>query len=171
MLSKFRPTWMVESIFRVSPQFLLDNNINCVLTDLDNTLVPWNSKRGSEELRAWLHETKKYGIEVIVVSNNSHRRIKAAVQDYELPFVPRAMKPLTIGIRHALKQFNLNRKKTVMIGDQLLTDVLAANSCHVKSILVKPLVNNDAWNTKFNRWLEKIIWNKLIKKYPNLHWE
>ncbi|MFT8908135.1 MAG: HAD hydrolase family protein, partial [Lentilactobacillus diolivorans] len=116
MLSRFKPTWMIENIFSISPQFLLDNNINCVLTDLDNTLVPWNSKQGSAELRDWLLDIKKYGIKVIVVSNNSHRRIKEAVKDYELPFVPRAMKPLTIGIRHAIKEFHLTKKNTVMVG-------------------------------------------------------
>ncbi|EHM01446.1 HAD phosphatase, family IIIA [Lentilactobacillus parafarraginis F0439] len=171
MLSKFKPTWMIESIFSITPQFLLENHINCVLTDLDNTLIPWNSKKGSEELRSWLHETHKYGVKVIVVSNNSHRRIHKAVKDYQLPIVPRAMKPLTIGIRHAIKEFGLKKQNTVMVGDQLLTDVVAANSCQVRSILVKPLVNNDAWNTTINRMMEKVIWNKLIKKYPNLHWE
>ncbi|MFT8908937.1 MAG: YqeG family HAD IIIA-type phosphatase, partial [Lentilactobacillus diolivorans] len=40
-----------------------------------------------------------------------------------------------------------------------------------RSILVKPLVRNDAWNTTINRYFERIIWNKLIKKYPNLHWK
>ena len=171
MLSRFKPTWMIGDIYTISPQFLLDHNINCVLTDLDNTLVPWNSKKGSAALRTWLSENKKYGIQVIVVSNNSHRRIQRAVQNYELPFVPRAMKPLTIGIRHALKKFNLKKRNTVMIGDQLMTDVVAANSCGVRSILVKPLVRDDAWNTTINRYFEKIVWNKLSKKYPDLHWK
>ncbi|GHP12915.1 haloacid dehalogenase [Lentilactobacillus fungorum] len=171
MLSRFKPTWMIENIYSISPQFLLEHKINCVLTDLDNTLVPWNSKVGSDELRAWLASIKKYGIQVIVVSNNSHHRIQAAVKDYELPFVPRAMKPLSIGIRHAIKEFHLNKKNTVMVGDQLMTDVVSANSCGVRSILVKPLVRTDAWNTTINRYFEKIVWNKLIKKYPDLHWK
>ncbi|EHO50932.1 HAD phosphatase, family IIIA [Lentilactobacillus kisonensis DSM 19906 = JCM 15041] len=162
---------MIENIYSISPEFLLDNNINCVLTDLDNTLVPWNSKAGSDELRNWLASVKKYGIKVIVVSNNSHKRIQEAVRDYELPFVPRAMKPLSIGIRHAIKTFHLSKKNTVMIGDQLMTDVVSANSCGVRSILVKPLVRTDAWNTTINRGFEKIVWNMLIKKYPDLHWK
>ncbi len=81
------------------------------------------------------------------------------------------MKPLTIGIRHALKEFNLQKRNTVMIGDQLMTDVVAANSCGMRSILVKPLVRDDAWNTMINRYFEKIVWNKLSKKYPDLHWK
>ncbi len=58
-----------------------------------------------------------------------------------------------------------------MIGDQLMTDVVSANSCGVRSILVKPLVRTDAWNTTINRGFEKIVWNMLIKKYPDLHWK
>lgn len=45
-----------------------------------------------------------------------------------------------------------------------MTDVVAANSCGVRSILVKPLVRDDAWNTTINRYFEKIVWNKLSKK-------
>ena len=38
-----------------------------------------------------------------------------------------------------------------------MTDIKAAHDAHVRSILVKPLVNTDAWNTKINRYLEKGI--------------
>lgn len=44
-----------------------------------------------------------------------------------------------------------------------MTDIAAANNAGIRSILVKPLVKSDAWNTKPNRMLEKIIKNNLIK--------
>ncbi len=38
-----------------------------------------------------------------------------------------------------------------MVGDQLLTDVVASNVAGVRSILVQPLIETDAWNTRINR--------------------
>jgi len=44
-----------------------------------------------------------------------------------------------------------------MVGDQLITDIQAGNLAGVESVLVKPLVETDKWNTRINRFLEKII--------------
>ncbi|WP_172189883.1 YqeG family HAD IIIA-type phosphatase [Lentilactobacillus kribbianus] len=170
MLNQFKPTWMFTSIFDVTPTFLLEHGIDTVFTDLDNTLMPWDKHEGDDRLNTWLTEMNHFGIKVIVVSNNSHQRIAEAVDPLNLEFISRALKPTGIGIRRALKQFHLKRDKVVMIGDQLLTDVKAANGSHIKSILVKPLVNNDAWNTYLNRQLERVVWYQLKQKYPDLHW-
>ena len=48
-----------------------------------------------------------------------------------------------------------------VVGDQILTDVMGANRCHMFSILVKPLHEKDIWITKLKRPLE----NKIIQKY------
>jgi predicted HAD superfamily phosphohydrolase YqeG len=57
-----------------------------------------------------------------------------------------------------------------MVGDQLLTDMVAANLSGVRGVLVKPLIETDAWNTKLNRFLELFIKRSLKKKYPELVW-
>lgn len=59
-----------------------------------------------------------------------------------------------------------------MIGDQLLTDVVASNNAGVRSVLVKPVLPSDAWNTKLNRFIEKKnMEKKLFDKYNNLTWQ
>lgn len=45
----------------------------------------------------------------------------------------------------------------MMVGDQLITDIQAANLAGVESVLVQPLVKTDKWNTRINRFFEKII--------------
>ncbi len=80
-----------------------------------------------------------------------------------MPFVSRALKPLTRGINEALKRYDLEKSEAVLVGDQLMTDVMAANNAGIRSILVKPLVDSDAWNTKINRFFEKQIKQYLIK--------
>lgn len=51
----------------------------------------------------------------------------------------------------------LKKEQVMMVGDQLITDMQAGNLAGVKTVLVKPLVETDKWNTRINRFLEKII--------------
>ncbi|SEM40713.1 hypothetical protein SAMN05216431_102105 [Ligilactobacillus sp. WC1T17] len=168
MFATFQPTWQIESIYDLKASQLKKRNIKAVLTDLDNTLIAWNNPDGTPMLREWLQEMKKANILVIVVSNNNHARVKKALAKLDLPFISRALKPFSRGLRLALKRYNLTKADVVMVGDQLLTDVAAANHFKIRSILVKPIVESDAWNTKINRFFEGIIKNYLIK---NNHFE
>ena len=164
MLNQFKPTWMIESIYNLTPDELKANGIKAILTDLDNTLVAWNNPSGTRELHQWLQQMAANQIPVIVVSNNNHDRVEKAVQRFDLTFVARALKPLKTGLKKALKEYQLQPDEVVMVGDQMLTDVLAANRMKIRSILVKPLMQTDAWNTRINRLMERKIQAQLAKK-------
>lgn len=170
MIEVFKPTWMVKSIYMVSPEQLEKHHIHAVLTDLDNTLIAWNSPEGTQELRKWIKTVQGRGIQIIVVSNNNHDRIAKVVKNLNLSFVSRAMKPLTYGIKKTLRDYNLIKDEVVMVGDQYLTDVLAARNAGIRSILVQPIVQSDAWKTKINRFFEHFIINKLKRKFPEMRW-
>ena len=58
-----------------------------------------------------------------------------------------------------------------MVGDQLMTDIRAAKRAGIKSILVKPLVENDSIKTKINRYREKKVMNKIIEKYGPIEYK
>lgn len=171
MLDKFKPTWMVKTIYAVSPDQLKARGIRAVFSDLDNTLIAWNNPDGTPELREWMTSLKKAGIPLIVISNNSKNRVAKATKNLELPFVSRSLKPLSFGINRARTKLVLKKSEVVMVGDQLMTDMLAANEAGVRSILVRPLLNTDKWDTRINRFFERIVWQKLMKKYPELKWQ
>lgn len=171
MLAKFKPTWMVKSIYAVSPQQLKQHGIRAVFSDLDNTLIAWNNPDGTPKLHRWMAELNQAGIPLIVISNNSKKRVAKAVASLGLPFIARSMKPFSFGITHARKKLGLKNREVVMVGDQLMTDIIAANQAGVYSILVKPLISTDKWITVPNRLLGRGVWQLLKKKYPNLKWE
>lgn len=171
MLKKFKPTWMVKSIYDISPNQLKNHNIKNILTDLDNTLIAWNDKKSTDRLKLWLSQMSENEINVVVVSNNQKRRVEKALTGLDVSYVYRSMKPTSYGINKAIKDFSFNKDESVMIGDQLLTDILGANWAHVKSILVKPLVPSDAWVTKGNRIIEKKIISMLAKKDNTFDWK
>ena len=151
------PTWMVKAIYKIRPATLKRLGIQAVLTDLDNTLIAWDNPNGTEQLHDWLAEMQTAGITVMVVSNNSHERVAKALAGLDLPFTARALKPLTVGINRAVKQLQLPKEACIMVGDQLMTDVIAGNSAGVRTVLVEPLVSTDQWNTLPNRFVEGFI--------------
>ena len=101
MLDKYKPTWMVEAIYQITPEQLKMHGFRAVLTDLDNTLIAWNNPNGTKELIDWLKMMDDAGIPVVVVSNNKASRVAKALESFQLGFVARAMKPFAVGIKNA----------------------------------------------------------------------
>ena len=104
-------------------------------------------------------------------SEGEKKRVAKAVANLKLPFMSRSLKPLSFGITRARKKLGLAKNEVVMVGDQLMTDMLAAHQAGVRSILVKPIVQTDKWTTRMNRLIEKYVWRELRRHYPNLKWQ
>ncbi|MGZ7186038.1 HAD hydrolase-like protein, partial [Streptococcus pyogenes] len=68
-------------------------------------------------------------------------------------------------IDRALKRFNIKKNEVIMIGDQLMTDIRAAHRAGIRSVLVKPMIQSDSWETQFNRWRERRMMKKIVAKY------
>lgn len=167
-IEDYRPDYVVEAVYDLRADDLIRQDIRAVLVDLDNTLIAWNNPDGTDELRAWLDEMTQADIPVVVVSNNNHARVKQAVERFGVDFVSRALKPFTRGINIAIGRYGFDKSEVVMVGDQLMTDIRAAHRAGIRSILVKPIVSSDAWNTKINRARERRVWAKLEKKYGKI---
>lgn len=171
MLESFKPTWMVKSIYSITPEQLRKNGIRAVLTDLDNTLIAWNHPEATEEMINWIKMMKEAEVPVMILSNNSDSRIRLVAEHLDLKYVPRSMKPTRRAFRIAEEKLRLPAEEVVMVGDQIITDILGANRAGVRSILVKPILDSDAWNTKFNRFIELKIMNALMKSDQKMEWE
>ena len=69
------PTWCCTNIYKIDLNFLKENNIKYILTDLDNTLAPYNVPLPDEQTIEFFKELKKEGFEVIIDSNNTGKRV------------------------------------------------------------------------------------------------
>ena len=78
-------------------------------------------------------------IQVTIVSNNNEARVKAFSDPLKIPFIYRAKKPMSTCLLSSGKRMNLKKEETVVIGDQLLTDVLGGNRGGFHTILVVPV--------------------------------
>lgn len=164
-IENYMPDFAVEAVYDVTVESLKKHGFKGVLVDLDNTLIAWNNPDGTPEMRQWLHDLQDAGIRVIVVSNNTPKRVKRAVERFGIDYVAWSLKPFTFGINRALNLFCYDRSEVVMIGDQLMTDIRAAHRAGIRSVLVKPLVEHDSINTQINRARERRVMRKIIEKY------
>lgn len=169
MKQYFTPTWKVESIFSLQPAQLIQQNIKAVIVDLDNTLLPWNEENHSEDMEQWITSMRAHGLGIYLLSNNNYNRVAKVAEPLELKFSASALKPRGKYFRYAISDLNVPEEHVVVIGDQLITDVLGANRRGLKSILVKPMVPNDNIFTWVNRTLERGLL-KIVGIDRNKNW-
>lgn len=170
MFNRFLPNEHVKSIFEITPELLKQKGIKGIITDLDNTLVAWDVRNATPEVLEWFKQMKDSGIKVTIISNNKEERVKMFSEPLGTPFVFSARKPLQRAFKTAAKQMELNKEEIVVIGDQLLTDVLGGNSAGFYTVLVVPIVQTDEKITQFNRKIERKIMNYFRKK-GMISWE
>ncbi|MBB5887830.1 YqeG family HAD IIIA-type phosphatase [Lactovum miscens] len=164
-IENYIPDFYLEAIYQLDTKTLEKLGITLVLADLDNTLTAWNNPDGTVEMRTWLEEMKRDGIEVCVVSNNHQKRVARAVAPFNIDFVYDSMKPFAKGIKEAMRRFNGTTDNTILVGDQRMTDIRAAHRAGIRSVLVKPLIESDHWQTQFNRWRERRRTKRIEAKY------
>ncbi|QPC48410.1 YqeG family HAD IIIA-type phosphatase [Mangrovibacillus cuniculi] len=164
VLKQFLPNEFVKSIFEITPESLKSKGKTAIITDLDNTLVEWDRPLATPMLIQWFEDMQRAGISITIVSNNAEKRVKDFSDPLGIPFIHQARKPLNISFRRAVKALDKPKEEIVMIGDQLMTDVLGGNRAGLYTILVVPVASTDGFVTKFNRRMERVILAQLRRK-------
>ncbi len=145
MFSTFRPLRWVRSVLEISLDDLWAEGFRALVLDLDNTLVGYKHVEPTAEVIAWVRKAQTLGFSVAVVSNNVRAWVSSVATALGIvTFVHRAYKPLPFGIFRAVRKLRVTRDKTVVIGDQLFTDILAAKVLGVAAILTDPIVAKEA---------------------------
>ena len=128
-----------------------------VLLDVDNTILTRDTHEVPRDVGVWLGRARDAGIAFCLVSNNWHHGVYELAGRLELPIVAKAVKPLPPAFMYAMHKIQANRKNTLVIGDQLVTDVLGAHALGMKAYLLAPLVEQDLPHTLLRRNLERVI--------------
>ena len=76
------------------------------------------------------------------------------------------MKPRTLPFRRAMHRLGVQPPHTVMVGDQIFTDVAGGNRAGLYTIRVEPIAQREFFGTKFSRLLERLLF-RLIDRRPN----
>ncbi len=157
------PTHYVNSVYDINIDYLVKQGIKLAIFDLDNTLASNDQHKPSARVKKLLKNFRAAGIEVMIISNSSSKRVEKFCQKLDIFRISFAFKPLGISFLKTIKHFGIkNRKSVVMIGDQIMTDIIFANTNRIRSILVKPIsIASDAKVTGLNRKLESKTLSKI----------
>jgi HAD superfamily phosphatase (TIGR01668 family) len=129
-----------KTIVDLSVTILDRHQLQGLVLDVDETLVPFKSNVVSTELRQWIKPVRER-MPIWLVSNNfSEARIGGIAQDLGLPFLFGAAKPSRRKLRQAIAEMELPVNAVAMVGDRLFTDVLAGNRLGMFTVLVEPMV-------------------------------
>jgi len=162
--TQLTPDEYVASVYDIDLDKLWQQGKRLILTDLDNTLVPWNDGSVPEELAAWLIAAKSFGFDVCIVSNNKGSRVAAFSRLSGIAAVGSARKPRPTAFQQLLDEYGRTPSETVMLGDQLFTDIRGGNCCGLYTVLVLPISPREWWGTRMVRQIEHIAMRQLIRK-------
>ena len=156
----FKPKSYQKTIFDFSYDSLKEKGLHCLVFDLDNTLGLISHKHCPDNTKKLIKKLQKDFI-VVISSNNTRKRLKPYLAELGIDGVSWSLKPSIRSLLVIKNRYHLKKKEMCMIGDQIVTDILAGNRFHIHTILVDPMGEKDLMITGLNRRLEAII----VKKY------
>jgi HAD superfamily phosphatase (TIGR01668 family) len=109
-------------------------------------------------VREWVVQAKEIGFKLTILSNtHSPRRLSKIASELDIPSVSHALKPRTGEFKKAARLAGCETCRVVVVGDQVLTDILGGNLAGMRTILVKPMHPYEFIGTKFSRLVERLI--------------
>lgn len=133
-----------KTILSLTSEIIKQNNIQGLVLDVDETLVPISDREASDELTVWLEEIKPVASLWLVSNNISQNRISSIAKSLNVPYIAGARKPSRRQLKKAVEGMNLPIERVAMVGDRVFTDVLAGNRLGMFTILVEPMLNQSS---------------------------
>ncbi|MDO4629856.1 MAG: YqeG family HAD IIIA-type phosphatase [Planctomycetia bacterium] len=154
----FLPHYRVNIVNELTPAVLDELGIQYILLDVDCTLKRYDVNELEEWVLVWLDSLKDAGIEVCLLSNGKEKRIGKLANRYDLPYEAMALKPLPFGCTRVMRRNGWDKKRTAMVGDQLMADVAAGKFAGITTIHVTPIhPEMEPIFTRVKRPLERIV--------------
>lgn len=170
MWKRYIPFAHAKSIFEIDIAFYKKLGVKYLLLDLDNTLDSYKTKLPSERTINLKKDLEKEGIEIIITSNNTGKRVTMYSNALGVRFMCRVGKPFSRKLSRKLKELNIDKQEVILIGDQIVTDISCANGAKIKNVLTEKLVKEDQPTTRFNRLFDNPLRRKLNKKHLLKDW-
>lgn len=165
MSGKLSPDYLFYHYYDITPEFLQEQGIKYILSDIDNTLAPYEMPLPDQRIIDWVESLHENGISIALISNNGKKRVELFNSLLDVPAFHKSQKPRGATLLKALDALGGKPSECAVLGDQLLTDVLAARSVGVRAIVVPPIKDKLSVFFKFKRLLERPIMRRYIKKY------
>lgn len=161
MKDNFTPDYMFGHYYEITPEFLQSIGVRAVLSDIDNTLAPYEQAEPDERIVEWVRSLEENGIKVSLVSNNHAPRVELFNRTLGLLAYPDSGKPKKKTLLRAMEALGVHDKETALLGDQLLTDAYAGKHIGLPALIVPPIKDKTNLFFRLKRWCER----PFIRKY------
>jgi len=122
------PHLFATTVMDIDFDSLKDSGYRLIIFDFDNTLEKWGATSVSKEKRLLISRVERLGLEVVLISNGKSSRLGKIERELgKTKVISRARKPFTFKAKRVLKDFGIPPYKTVIVGDQLFTDIIMGN--------------------------------------------
>jgi uncharacterized protein len=156
-----RPDEYYADLLQIDFSLYASQGYRLVMLDLDNTLGPHGSMAADDFAHQAVAAILAAGLLCWLVSNGSRRRIEQYASSLGLNSIPRANKPSARGLLQACRETGTPPAQAILIGDQMITDIVSAHRAGCRAVLVRQLGWHESWNIRLKRWLEK----RLLRRY------
>ena len=158
------PEYYFPNFEHATPEFLLSLGVKGIILDIDNTLEPYERSAPGEHVLRWFEMLDNAGISAAFVSNNDKERVELFNKYLNLPAYYKAGKPFVKNLKAAMLDMGTDKTNTILMGDQIFTDVLAAHLAGIPAILVPPINDKKDLLTRSKRALEIPVLRKYERR-------
>lgn len=163
MLKKlFWPDAYVKSVKDINFKKIYHDGFRGLIFDIDNTIAGYDGFKVESDIINLFVDLEKMGFKICFVSNSLRNRVGYFENRFSIKSFSMALKPLSFGITNGISYLNLPKDKIIMVGDQILTDVLGAHLKNIRVILVDPIKEKVEFFAKIKRRIEMNILNKYL---------
>lgn len=155
-MAVFKPTGTLHCVTELTPELLKALNVHMIVLDVDNTMSPHGSQTPFPGVRAWAQSVTASGVKLIVVSNN-YKNVWRPLPRSSIArsFLSRASRFRSVTC--APKKMAGTPRREPCRGRQIFTDILGANLCGMRSVLLDPLSPDPSATVRFKRSLEGFL--------------
>ena len=171
MFKRFIPFAHAQSIYEIDPEFFVRQGVKVLFVDLDNTLDSYKAKAPSERTIEYIGRLRKVGIIPVMISNNKAKRVGQYADALGIEYLASAMKPFAKNILKEIERRGVKKEEVMLVGDQMMTDVLAAYGAKIRVVLTEKIVKEDQWTTHINRLFDRPIRRYHRKKGNLIDWK
>ena len=170
MSHTYRPFAHAKSVYEIDLDFFKAMGVEVLFIDLDNTLDSYKLFHPTERAKKLIPEIIAKGIRPVIVSNNRGKRVRTYANDLNIEYLNSCAKPFPFKINKFIKNNNLDKNKVMLVGDQMMTDVLAGKHAGIRVVLTEKIVKEDQFTTHFNRLIDRPIRRHHRKKGNLRNW-
>jgi HAD superfamily phosphatase (TIGR01668 family) len=155
--ARFFPDRIVSTPEEIDFEALAAQGVRIVLVDIDNTIALHGSTTADAFAERVIERIKNTGLCPVIVSNAGFERARSYADSLGVSFIAHARKPSIDSICQDLAQRDCPHENALVIGDQLLTDVLSARRAGIPVILTEKRSQKEFFTVRIKRPIESIL--------------